>query len=159
VLVEGLEERPEPWPVTGLGVPGQPRLPEASVLFQDLERRAVRPPNSEPPPPENLKLRVPNGDQLTWARIDLEELIPGDHKARAIWHLTGQLDLTRFREGLCTVKGNLRRQAAQRRAAREREARLEQALAELQAIQAQKQSEQEKQEARVSLTDPEARIP
>ena len=28
VLVEGLEERPEPRPVTGLGVPGQPRLPE-----------------------------------------------------------------------------------------------------------------------------------
>jgi transposase len=289
VLVEGLEERPEPLPVTGLGLPGKPRLPEASVLFQDWELRAVRPPNSEPPPPENLKLRVPNRDQLTWARIDLEELIPGDHKARAIWHLTGQLDLTRFREGLCTVKGdagraawdprllvsiwiymlsegvnaareierlmeyepglmwlsggevinhhtlsdfraqhkqalddlftrllallegeglvtlelvahdgtkveaqagadsfrrertvrerlerarkllqdleaaepsqgNLRRQAAQRRAAREREARLEQALAELQTIQAQKQSEQEKQEARVSLTDPEARI-
>jgi len=57
------------------------------------------------------------------------------------------------------MAGFFRRPAAQRRAGREREARLEQALAELQAIQAQKQSEQEKQEARVSLTDPEARIP
>jgi len=287
VLVDGQEAQPEPLLVTG--VPGKPRLAEASVLFHGLELRAVRPRNSEPPPPENLKLRVPNRDQLSWARIDLEELIPGDHKARAIWHLTGKLDLTRFREGLCTVKGdagraawdprllvsiwvymlsegvnaareierlmeyepglmwlsgrevinhhtlsdfraehrealddlfsrllallegeglvtlelmahdgtkveaqagsdsfrrertvrerldrarkllqdleaaepseaNLRRRAAQRRAAREREARLEQALAELQAIQAEKQSEQDKQEARVSLTDPEARI-
>jgi len=58
-----------------------------------------------------LKLREPNRNQLSWARIDLEELIASDHKARAIWHLTGQLDLREFEEGLCTAKGDVGRRA------------------------------------------------
>jgi transposase len=62
-----------------------------------------------------LKLREPNRNQLSWARIDLEELIASDHKARAIWHLTGQLDLTEFGERLCTAKGDVGRRAWDRR--------------------------------------------
>lgn len=58
-----------------------------------------------------LKLRQPNRNQLSWARIDLEELIASDHKARAIWHLTGQLDLTGFSEGLRTIQGDVGRRA------------------------------------------------
>jgi transposase len=58
-----------------------------------------------------LKLRVPNRDQLGGARIDLEELISGDHKARAIWHLACELDLRGFGEGLRTVKGDVGRAA------------------------------------------------
>lgn len=264
-------------------------MAEASVLFPNLEPAEARESKREAPRLESLKLRVPNRNQLTWARIDLEELIPGDHKARAIWHLTEKLDLARFREGLRTVKGdvgraawdprllvsvwvyalsegvnsareierlmeyepglmwlngreginhhtlsdfraehkegldevftgllallegeglvtlelvahdgtkveaqagsdsfrrektvrermerarrllkdleeaepsegNLRRRAAQLRAAREREARLEQALAELSKLQAEKTSEKDRQQTRVSLTDPEARV-
>jgi len=56
------------------------------------------------------------------------------------------------------TEGNLRRRAAQLRAAREQRARLEEALAELGRVQAEKASDEEKQKARVSLTDPEARI-
>jgi transposase len=51
-----------------------------------------------------------------------------------------------------------RREAAQKRARREREARLEEALKELAKIQEQKKSEAEKQEVRVSITEPEARL-
>jgi len=58
-----------------------------------------------------LKLREPNRSQLSWAALDLEELIASDHKARAIWHLTGQLDLTRLCEGVRTVKGEVGRWA------------------------------------------------
>jgi transposase len=61
--------------------------------------------------PSELKLREPNRNQLSWAAIDLEELIPSDHKARAIWHLTGQLDLTQFCEGVRTAKGEVGRGA------------------------------------------------
>ncbi len=48
--------------------------------------------------------------------------------------------------------------AARTRAARERQARLAQALAQLPAVRAAKQTEAERTEARVSTTDPEARV-
>jgi len=51
-----------------------------------------------------------------------------------------------------------RREAAQKRARREREAKLEEALKELEKIREQKSGEAEKKEARVSLTEPEARV-
>lgn len=51
-----------------------------------------------------------------------------------------------------------RREAARRRAARERAERLKQASEELRKIRADKRSEKERQEARVSLTEPEARL-
>jgi len=53
--------------------------------------------------------------------------------------------------------GNPRREAARRRAARERSERMKQACEELKSIRAGKDTEQEREEARVSLTEPEAR--
>lgn len=53
---------------------------------------------------------------------------------------------------------NPRRQAARQRAARERSERMKQAAEELEKIRAGKKSEKERKEARVSLTEPEARI-
>jgi transposase len=53
---------------------------------------------------------------------------------------------------------NARREAARRRAARERSERMKQASEELKKIRAGKDSEKERQQARVSLTEPEARI-
>lgn len=51
-----------------------------------------------------------------------------------------------------------RREAAQKRARREREAKLEEALRELEKIREQKKKEADKEEARVSITEPEARV-
>lgn len=51
-----------------------------------------------------------------------------------------------------------RRLAARQRAARERQERLNQALQELPKIREAKQTEEEKRDARVSTTDPEARV-
>jgi transposase len=53
---------------------------------------------------------------------------------------------------------NPRREAARQRAARERSERMKQAAEELEKIRAGKASEQEREAARVSLTEPEARI-
>jgi transposase len=86
---------------------------EQNRLFEDLpssEAKEDGPRHALGPNPE-LKLRQPNRNQLSWARIDLEELIAGDHKARAIWHLTGQLDLRGFCATLRTVKGDVGRRA------------------------------------------------
>jgi len=51
-----------------------------------------------------------------------------------------------------------RQAAAQARAARERQARIEQALAQLPAVRAAKKTEAARPEARVSTTDPDARV-
>jgi transposase len=56
------------------------------------------------------------------------------------------------------AKGRSRRQAAQERAARERQQRVERAYEELQALQQKERSEKDKQAARVSVTEPEARM-
>jgi hypothetical protein len=53
---------------------------------------------------------------------------------------------------------NARREAARQRAARERNERMKQAAEQLAKIRAGKHSEKERKEARVSLTEPEARI-
>lgn len=54
--------------------------------------------------------------------------------------------------------GNRRQQAARERAAREREARLAKALEQMQLVEAQKKGQEAKDNARVSTTDPEARV-
>src|SRR5579864_552920 len=51
------------------------------------------------------KLRTVNREQTMLATIYVEELIPADHKARAIWQLVERLDLSRFREPLRTTQG------------------------------------------------------
>jgi transposase len=86
---------------------------EQSELFSDLKASGAAAIGTveEARQDSVLKLREPNRNQLSWAAIDLEELIASDHKARAIWHLTGQLDLTGFYEGLCTAKGDVGRRA------------------------------------------------
>ena len=56
------------------------------------------------------------------------------------------------------ASSNRRRDAARRRAARERSERVRQALAELAQVEAKKKEQEEKAKARVSTTDPEARV-
>jgi transposase len=53
---------------------------------------------------------------------------------------------------------NRRRQAARTRAARDREARLAKALEHMKHVEAQKKGQEKKENARVSTTDPEARV-
>jgi transposase len=64
----------------------------------------------QPDPPQRavrgeLKLRSIDRSQTTMAVIYVEELIPADHKARAIWDLVGKMDLSRFTEPLRTTAG------------------------------------------------------
>jgi transposase len=54
--------------------------------------------------------------------------------------------------------GNRRQQAARERAARERAERLQKALEQMPEVEAKKKGEEEKAKARVSTTDPEARV-
>lgn len=57
------------------------------------------------------KLRSVNRQQTVMAMLWVEELIPADHKARAIWELVGRMDLSRFTEPLKTTTGRVGRAA------------------------------------------------
>ena len=65
----------------------------------------------QPAQPKSAKARGPvklhaiNREQTILANIYVEELIPADHKARAIWDLVGRLELSRFTETLRTTAG------------------------------------------------------
>jgi transposase len=85
----------------------------APRLFEDLEvpGEALQPSAAEGGVPCHLKLRTANRRQLKTVVLDVEQLIPETHKARAIWHLTGKLDLSRFYQGLCGVEGGRGRAA------------------------------------------------
>lgn len=50
-------------------------------------------------------MRTVNRDQTAFVPLCVEELIPSDHKARAIWELVGKTPLSRFTEPLRTTEG------------------------------------------------------
>lgn len=58
-----------------------------------------------------VRLRTVNREQNMFANICIDELIPANHKARAIWELTERLDLGRFEEPIKSRKGNAGRAA------------------------------------------------
>jgi transposase len=57
------------------------------------------------------KLRTADRAQMMMANIHVDELIPADHKARAIWELAGSVNLGRFAETLKTQAGSAGRPA------------------------------------------------
>ena len=67
---------------------------------------AEQPPQDQPEAARGkAKLRTVNRQQSTFGIIHVEEVIPADHKARAIWDLAGRLDLSGFIEPLRTAQG------------------------------------------------------
>lgn len=57
------------------------------------------------------RLITPNRNQIVLERLDVEELIPPDHPARAIWDLVGALDLDAYRSRIKSVEGGAGRPA------------------------------------------------
>jgi transposase len=80
---------------------------EQSILLDIAEQ-----PEPKPKPQHGeLKLRSVNRQQTVLMNVDLENMIPLDHKARAIWALVTQLDLSGFTESLRSTKGCVGRAA------------------------------------------------
>jgi transposase len=78
---------------------------ENARLFEEPDGPAT---TAQPKPakvPCNLKLRSANREQTKVVSIDVDQLIPPAHKARAIWYLTGKMDLSAFFLGLTSVAG------------------------------------------------------
>ncbi len=58
-----------------------------------------------PPPERELRLKPVNRNQVLLRTVDVEKLVEPDHLVRAIWELTGRLDLKGFAAGIEVVEG------------------------------------------------------
>ena len=133
------------------------KIPEQPEVVEREVRAAVR-------------LRTVDRDQTLLVQIWVDELIAAD-QARAIWELAGQLDLSKFKEPLKSRQGGAGRAAWDPRllvslwvyaysegvsSARERKERLDAAMDEWKKM-AEGCTEKQKEDLRVSMTEPEAR--
>ena len=57
------------------------------------------------------RFQRPERHQLGWHPVDVDGLIPSDHRARAVWAYVEELDLSAFREGVRAVEGRAGRPA------------------------------------------------
>jgi transposase len=78
---------------------------EQVVLVEGLEERAAAPSATVPPAEPKVRLKAVDRQQICFRVIDPDRLVGEDHPARAIWDLLGQLDLSRFYEGIKAVEG------------------------------------------------------
>ncbi len=51
------------------------------------------------------RLLRPDRHQLGWQAVDIDGLIPADHRARAVWDYVAELDLSAFEAGIRAVEG------------------------------------------------------
>lgn len=52
-----------------------------------------------------VRLKLINRNQLLLRIVDIDKLVEGDHVVRAIWELTGQLDLKGFTADVASIEG------------------------------------------------------
>ena len=75
----------------------------------------IRPPGIQPCVAETLNSRRvvrPDRRQLRWDRIDLEGLLPAEHRARIVWSFVESLDLSQLYDQVLAREGEAGRPAA-----------------------------------------------
>src|ERR1700682_4384500 len=82
----------------------QPAEQDQAVLFVGGERQTPSP-VEEAALAGEVRVQWIDRQQMRMAMIDVEQLIAEDHAARAIWELTGQVDLGAFYEGVRSRQG------------------------------------------------------
>lgn len=68
----------------------------------DLQKTAAPAPGV---PVDKVKLRTVDRNQTKLAAMEIEALIPANHRARAVWELAGKMNLSEFSKSLRTQKG------------------------------------------------------
>ena len=64
------------------------RMPPQQPALLEMPEQPVKPQKRKVT--AKLKLKSPDRQQIRVVPIDVEELIPANHKARAIWELAGR---------------------------------------------------------------------
>jgi transposase len=49
---------------------------------------------------DGVRVEIPQRNQLEWRSVDIDSTLAPDHRARGIWEFVGELDLSRFYEGI-----------------------------------------------------------
>ncbi len=70
-----------------------------------------KPPQGDAPAKGRPRLRTPNRSQIEMRAVDLEGLLPPDHKARVVWDYVEGLDLSRLYDAIEAVEGGPGRSA------------------------------------------------
>ncbi|MCP5117800.1 MAG: hypothetical protein GY953_43835, partial [bacterium] len=85
----------------------------ATPIQQPLLAMPAQPGREVPPEAARgrRKLKTADRRQMSWAEVCVEDLVPEDHKVRAIWELTGKLDLSRFEAPIRSEVGQAGRAA------------------------------------------------
>ena len=71
----------------------------------ELPARPPEAPASEAVPKPPARFQPVNRQQMVWRAVDVERLLEPDHLARAIWEMTGRLDLAPYTEAVRAVEG------------------------------------------------------
>lgn len=79
-------------------------MAEPITLIHLEPHRASESPVAPPIPMERLKLRQPERRQVTYRAVEVEQRVAADHPVRAIWELSGRLDLSGFAGALRTQR-------------------------------------------------------
>ncbi len=68
------------------------------ALWAEGERPSPppEPQKTEPAPQPSARFQAVNRQQMVWRAVDVEQLLEPDHLARAIWEMSGRLDLTPY---------------------------------------------------------------
>jgi len=66
---------------------------------------SVPTPDEESAPPPALRFKPIDRTQMVWAAMDVDQLLPADHLARAIWAMTERLDWRPFQAKFKAVEG------------------------------------------------------
>jgi hypothetical protein len=70
-----------------------------------LESEAAPAPCPQASAPAAARIKRVDRSQVVFSQVDVERLIEEDHPARAIWELTGKLDLQPFYTPIQAVEG------------------------------------------------------
>jgi transposase len=77
----------------------------------ELPSPPLESPPGEPAPQPPPRFQPVNRQQMVWRAVDVEQLVEPDHLARAIWEMTGRLDLKPYTDAVRAVEGSAGRSA------------------------------------------------
>ena len=88
---------------------GREQRQQAMWAESEWPTPAPEAPESEPAPKPPARFQPVNRQQMVWRAVDVERLLEADHLARAIWEMTGRLDLTSYTDEVRAVEGGVGR--------------------------------------------------
>lgn len=78
---------------------------DPSVNLPGLQMQSSRPPSTKASEPARARVKPVDRSQMVWRSVDVEHLIEEEHPARAVWAMSGELDLKSFYEPIEAVQG------------------------------------------------------